>query len=60
MGDYTGDEWTFTDTTGNYNDDSGAVDDNIAPYVPPPDYSLQSTVNCGCPNSSWGKASPKV
>ena len=29
-GDYAGDPWTFTDATGNYNDDSGHVDDSIA------------------------------
>jgi|GEM_PF-4061909 len=28
-GDYTGDNWTFTDTTGNYNDDAGSVDNTI-------------------------------
>ena len=28
-GDYTGDPWTFTDVTGNYNDASGTVDDDI-------------------------------
>ncbi|WP_339756690.1 YDG domain-containing protein, partial [Algoriphagus aquimarinus] len=28
-GDYTGDVWTFTDVTGNYNDDNGTVDNNI-------------------------------
>jgi multimeric flavodoxin WrbA len=28
-GDYTGDAWSFTDSTGNYNDDNGTVDDNI-------------------------------
>ena len=28
-GDYTGYAWTFTDVTGNYNDDSGTVDNNI-------------------------------
>ena len=28
-GDYTGDNWTFTDTTGNYNDDAGTVDNTI-------------------------------
>jgi len=28
-GFYAGDPWTFTDVTGNYNDDSGTVDDNI-------------------------------
>jgi hypothetical protein len=29
-GDYLADAWTFTDLTGNYNDDSGTVDDSIA------------------------------
>jgi len=29
-GTYTGDAWTFTDTTGNYNNASGTVDDSIA------------------------------
>ena len=29
-GDYTGDSWTFTDVTGNYNDSSGTVNDVIA------------------------------
>ncbi|MEK6752680.1 MAG: sortase, partial [Chloroflexota bacterium] len=29
VGVYTGDPWTFTDVTGNYNDTSGAVDDQI-------------------------------
>ena len=28
-GDYSGDPWSFTDTTGNYNDQDGTVDDNI-------------------------------
>ncbi|MEI7749704.1 MAG: YDG domain-containing protein [Candidatus Moraniibacteriota bacterium] len=28
-GDYSGDAWTFTDVTGNYNNDSGTVDDTI-------------------------------
>jgi len=28
-GDYSGDAWTFTDTSGNYNDTSGTVDDFI-------------------------------
>ncbi|MHB1317142.1 MAG: PxKF domain-containing protein [Anaerolineae bacterium] len=28
-GDYPGDEWTFTDVTGNYNDNSGTVHDDI-------------------------------
>ena len=28
-GDYTGDPWTFTDVTGNYNDAGGTVDDFI-------------------------------
>ncbi len=29
-GTYNGDAWTFTDTTGNYNNASGTVDDSIA------------------------------
>jgi hypothetical protein len=29
VGAYTGDPWTFTDETGNYNDQSGTVDDEI-------------------------------
>jgi hypothetical protein len=29
-GDYNGDAWTFTDSTGNYNDDDGTVDSSIA------------------------------
>ncbi len=29
-GDYSGDAWTFTDVSGNYNDTSGTVDDAIA------------------------------
>jgi len=29
-GDYSGDPWTFTDVSGNYNDTSGTVDDAIA------------------------------
>ena len=28
-GDYPSDSWTFTDVTGNYNNDSGTVDDSI-------------------------------
>jgi len=28
-GEYPGDPWTFTDVTGNYNGDSGTVDDSI-------------------------------
>jgi len=28
-GDYTGDTWSFTDATDNYNDDNGTIDDNI-------------------------------
>ena len=28
-GDYSGDAWSFTDTTGNYHDQAGTVDDNI-------------------------------
>src|SRR5213079_1828862 len=29
-GAYNGDAWTFTDVTGNYNNDNGTVDDSIA------------------------------
>lgn len=38
VGTYAGDPWTFTDTTGNYNDASGTVDDAISaePVVTPP------------------------
>ena len=28
-GTYNGDPWTFTDTTGNYNNTSGKVEDSI-------------------------------
>lgn len=33
VGDYSGDQWTFTDDTGNYNDTNGAVDDKIESYI---------------------------
>ena len=34
VGDYPGDVWTFTDVTGNYNNDSGTVDDRIGKTDP--------------------------
>jgi len=33
-GDYTGDSWAFTDTTGNYNNASGTVNNNISKATP--------------------------
>jgi len=33
VGDYLGEGWSYTDTTGNYNDDSGAVDNYITPLA---------------------------
>ena len=42
-GDYPGDAWTFTASTGNYNNTSGIVNDNITP--------TSSTVTVTCPAS---------
>jgi hypothetical protein len=36
VGTYTGDPWTFTDVSGNYNNASGTVNDIITPKLVPP------------------------
>lgn len=46
-GTYAGDPWTFTDVTGNYNDASGTVDDNIAKATPLFSNLSSPTVDCG-------------
>ncbi len=51
VGDYPTDPWTFTDTTGNYNNADGTVHDHIAGVLviaPPPSVlvdDLTSTTN---------------
>jgi Bacterial Ig-like domain (group 3)/YDG domain/Galactose oxidase, central domain len=55
-GDYPNDPWTFTDVTGNYNDDSGTVHDSIAKANAVINVSLYHvTFNCN-PHTATGTA----
>jgi hypothetical protein len=55
-GSYTGDPWTFTDVTGNYNDDSGTVDDAIAKAKATITVTPYSVTYDGDPHTAAGSA----
>ena len=55
-GTYTADPWTFTDSTGNYNNTSGTVNDVIAKANPTIVVTPYSVTYDGAPHTATGTA----
>lgn len=55
-GNYTGDPWTFTDVTGNYNNSSGTVDDAISQAPSSTTVTVSNAVYDGNPHGGTASA----